>query len=102
MSNQAVSDVQGEQHPEFSITDSAHLPQSSAEIKNALIYTYFHSPACLGDAMLSRSPRKLYRCVFWASRRWVSAKITVFLVRCSATCWKFTDVSGKLVSPPSG
>jgi hypothetical protein len=55
MSNKAVSDVQGEQHAEFSSTESAHSPQSSAEMKNALINTYFHSLACLGDAMLSQS-----------------------------------------------
>ena len=42
MSNQAVSDVQGEQHAEFSSTESARSPQSSAEIKNALIYIYIY------------------------------------------------------------
>jgi hypothetical protein len=85
MSNQAVSDTQGQQHAEFSVTESALSRQSNAEIKNTLIYTYFHSAACLDDAMLSQSQGKLYRCVFLASLRWVSAKITDFVVRCSAT-----------------
>jgi hypothetical protein len=50
VSNQGVSDVLSKQHGEFINAESDHSPQSNAEIKNALVFTFTFRQVFVGDA----------------------------------------------------